>query len=136
MMPFSMNQLNQRVENALEKITNLKEEVDEILAKNPSLSSFSFCPAQFFKDLTEYDGKALLVFEENGPALLKMFELTSKAAKEERKRRFFQAKIDEKMEKVASKMRNEESKRRRLQKKINKLRLNLRGSPSSSQELM
>ena len=69
-----------------------------------------------------------------------MVEIAAKATKEEMKRRRYQEKIDDQHKKMASKVqrqiKNEALKQRRSKKKIKNLRLNKKGTPESSQELM
>ena len=45
-MPLSLDQLNQRLERSLEKITNFREEAKSIVAENPSLEMVSFIPVE------------------------------------------------------------------------------------------
>ena len=50
-MPLSLDELNQRLERSLEKITDL-EKRRSIVAENPSLEMVSFNPVEFFQQLT------------------------------------------------------------------------------------
>ena len=136
-MPLSLDQLNQRLERSLEKITDFREEAKLIVAENPSLKTISFNPIEFFTLLTSFQDQSLSQFEDNAEALSKMLDIVSKAAKEEMKRRVNQKKIDTLHKKIALKIKlqnkNQTSKARRQNQKIKSLCLN--ESPESSQEI-
>ena len=99
-MPLSLDQLNQRLERSLEKISDFREEAKLIVAENPSLKTISFNPIEFFTQLTSFQDQSLGQFEDNAEALSKMLDIASKAAKEEMKRRINQ-KIDKLHKKIA-----------------------------------
>ena len=136
-MPLSLDQLNQRLERLLEKITDFREEAKLIAAENPSLKRISFNPIEFFTQLTSFQDQSLGQFEDNAEALSQMLDITSKAAKEEMKRRVKQKKIDKLHKKIALRIKlqnkNQTSKARRQNQKIKSLCLN--ESQESSQEI-
>ena len=136
-MPLTLQQLNQRLELSLEKITDFREEVESILDENPSLKTVSFNPVQFFQQLTSVQDQFLAQFDDNAEGLSKMFDLASKAAKEEMKRRINQKKIDKLHKKMALKFKlkskNQTSKTKKRNRKIKSLLLN--ESQESSQEI-
>ena len=136
-MLLSLDQLNQRLERSLEKITDFREEAKLIVAENPSLERVSFNPVEFFTQLTSFQDQSLAQFEDNAEALSKMLDVASKAAKEEMKRRVNQKKIDTLHKKIALKIKlqnkNKTSKARRRNRKIKSLCLN--ESQESSQEI-
>ena len=111
-MPLSLDQLNQRLERSLEKITDFREEAKLIVAENPSLKTISFNPIEFFTQLTSFQDQSLGQFEDNAEALSKMLDIASKAAKEEMKRRVNQKKIDKLHKKIALKIKLQNKNRR------------------------
>lgn len=120
--PLSFDQLNQRLDWSLEKITHFREEAKLIVTENPSLEMVSFNPVEFFKQLTSFQDQSLLQFEDNAETLTKMLDIAAKATKQEMEQRINQRKIDKLHEKIALRIKlqskNQASKARKRNWKI------------------
>ena len=86
-MLLSLDQLNQRLERSLEKITDFREETKLIVAENPSLERISINPVEFFTQLTSFQDQSLAQFEDNAEGLSKMLDIASKAVKGRNKKK-------------------------------------------------
>lgn len=123
-MPLSLKQLEDRRDNCVDKIIELKQTVEGI-GRN-EIGNVQFNTKDFFTGLTTMDQHSLEAFTKLFPQLPRILEFCRQAAEKERKRRKVQEQIDkfvqEKATKISQFYQNQERKARKATKRINKIK--------------
>lgn len=116
-MPLSLKQLEDRRDNCVDKIIELKQAVEGI-GRN-EIGNIQFNTKDFFTGLTTMDQHSLEAFTKLFPQLPRILEFCRQAAEKERKRRKVQ---EQKATKISQFYQNQERKARKATKRINKIK--------------
>lgn len=117
-MPYSLTQLNNKLEKCVENISLLKKELRRITTADPRFKHIDLNLLDFFQRLSEFPDEQIIDFQNKN--FIKVMQISTKAAKEEEKRRDYQDKIDEISEKVAAKFKDKQKKQKSKSKKMKK----------------
>ena len=126
MMPESLKQLQDRLENYVEKIKTRRGEIQDVSSQyNFDINrTYSFNLAEIIRELTKMPDERVTKLKHFSAYAMKIFPLLTQATDQEMKRRNLQQKIDDMEKEIVAKFKRKQKQREKKRNKLtNKLKL-------------